>query len=62
MFRIRTEGKILKYLTLEHQGMFIYFSHRYDDLKNFENKIFIEKDFSCIINDSEDLNQFLGDK
>ena len=62
MLEPKIRSKILKYLTLEHQGMFIYFSHRYDDLKNFENKIFIEKDFSCIINDSEDLNQFLGDK
>jgi len=62
MLEPKIRSKIVKYLTLEHQGMFIYFSHRYDDLKNFENKIFIEKDFSCIINDSEDLNQFLGDK
>ena len=62
MLEPKIRSKILKYLTLEHQGMFIYFSHRYDDLKNFENKIFIEKDFSCKINDLEDLNQFLGDK
>jgi len=62
MLETKIRKKILKYLTLEHQGMFIYFSHRYDDLENFKNKIFIEKDFSCEIENSDDLIRFIGDK
>ncbi len=62
MLEPKMRNKILKYLTLEHQGMFLYFSHRYDDLNNFKNKIFIEKDFSCRINNQQDLNRFLEDK
>ncbi len=62
MLETKIRIKILNYLTLQHQGMFLYFSHRYDDLENFKNKIFIEKDFSSQINDRNDLTRFIGDK
>ncbi len=59
MLAEKIRQKVLTYLTLEHRGMFLYFSHRYDNLDSFENKIFIEKNFSKNINDLNDLNQFI---
>jgi len=59
MLAFKIRQKVLTYLTLEHQGMFLYFSHRYDDLESFENKVFIEKNFSKNINNINDLNQLL---
>lgn len=59
MLSPKIRQKVLSYLTFEHLGMFLYFSHRYDDLNSFENKIFIEKNYSKTINNLNDINQIL---
>lgn len=57
MLEPKIRKKIITYLIIEHQGMFLYFSHRYDDLDNFENKLFIEKNFSREVKSIDDIHQ-----
>ncbi|MDX2082687.1 MAG: ABC transporter ATP-binding protein [Rickettsiales bacterium] len=46
MLEPKTREKVLYYLTKESQATFLYFSHRYDNLKSFDETILIEKTFS----------------
>lgn len=51
MLESQIREKILAYLTKQHEATFLYFSHRCDDVKNFDHKILIEKTFSKDISD-----------
>lgn len=49
--------KVLHYLTKEHQSTFLYFSHRYDDFEEFDQKLFVEKTLSYEVKGIEEFNK-----
>lgn len=58
MLEPKIRKKILLHLAKENQAMFLYFSHRSDDLESFDQKILIEKTFSQQVAEVADVNEF----
>jgi ABC-type bacteriocin/lantibiotic exporter with double-glycine peptidase domain len=58
MLSPKIRKKILKYLTKEHKATIIYFSNRFDDLIDFDEYLFIDKNSSHKFNSIEELHEF----
>lgn len=62
MLEPKIRSRVLYHLTHEHHATFIYFSHRYDHLGNFNQKLCIEKDKSFEIKNLAHFNELQGVK
>lgn len=58
MLEPKTRTKVLHHLTKEHQATFLYFSHRGDDLENFDHSILVKKTSSRQVNKLADIKEF----